>query len=89
MVLCSVIMYAFMFTAGIFGNKLYYSSAVRKIKRTKESADPRIPRDMLRSSIIGKGGTSGLWLTLFICLTALPTLILFYSQMIPMMSGGV
>ena len=44
---------------------------------------------MLRGSIIGKGGTSGLLLTLFICLTALPTLILFYSQMIPMMSGGV
>lgn len=89
LVLCSVMMYAFMFTAGIFGNKLYYSSAVRKIKRTKESADPRIPRDMLRGSIIGKGGTSGLLLTLFICLTALPTLMLFYSQMIPMMSGGV
>jgi len=32
--LCSAMMYAFMFTAGIFGNKLYYGSAVRKIKRT-------------------------------------------------------
>lgn len=85
--LCSAMLYAFMFTTGIFGNKLYYNSAVKKIKKTKASADPRIPAEGLRAMIIGKGGTSGLWLTLFICLAALPMLILFYGQMIPMMSG--
>lgn len=89
LVLCSAMTYAFMFTTGIFGNRLYYNSAVKKIKRTKASADPRMPPESLRGSIIGKGGTSGLWLTLFICLAALPMLIIFYSQMIPMMSGGV
>lgn len=86
--LCSAMLYAFMFTAGIFGNKLYYNSAVRKIKKTKASTDPRVPAEGLRALIIGKGGTSGLWLTLFICLAALPMLILFYGQMIPMMSGA-
>ena len=86
--LCSAMLYAFMFTAGIFGNKLYYNSAVKKIKRTKALTDPRIPPEGLRAMIIGKGGTSGLWLTLFICLAALPMLMLFYGQMIPMMSGA-
>ena len=86
--LCSAMFYAFMFTAGIFGNRLYYNSAVKKIKKAKASADPRIPSGGLRAMIIGKGGTSGLWLTLFICLAALPMLILFYGQMIPMMSGA-
>lgn len=86
--LCYAMMYAFMFTAGIFGNKLYYNSAVKKIKKIKNSADPRVPAEGLRAMMIGKGGTSGLWLTLFICLAALPMLILFYGQMIPMMNGA-
>lgn len=85
--LCSAMLYAFMFTAGIFGNRLYYNYALKKIKRIKSLADPHVPAEGLRAVIIGKGGTSGLWLTLFICLAALPMLILFYGQMIPMMSS--
>lgn len=74
LMLCSVIVYAFLFTMGLFGNKLYYNSALRKIRRAKSSGGS------VRAAIIKKGGTSALWLTLFICLTALPMLILWYGQ---------
>lgn len=77
LMICSAVFYAFMFTAGLFGNKLYYNSAVRKIRRAKTSGGD------VRASIIKKGGTSALWLTLFICLTVLPSIIFMYAQMLP------
>lgn len=76
LMICSMILYAFMFTAGLFGNKLYYSSAVRKIKKAKASRQGA----ELRAEIIKKGGTSALWLTLFICITALPAIIFMCAQ---------
>ncbi len=74
--LCSAIVYAFMFTVGLFGNKLYYNSAIRKIRKARSSGGN------VRDTVIRKGGTSALWLTLFICLTALPPMFIWYANII-------
>ncbi len=76
--LCSAIVYVFLFTAGLFGNRLYYNSAVRKIKRVKAVHT----ENDARAAIIKKGGTSALWLTLFICIMALPPLLMWYADII-------
>ena len=70
-----VIYYSFMFTTGLFGNRLYFNSALKKIKKAKsvQGGDPRM-------RIAGKGGTSGVWLAVFICLMALPAFILYFGQ---------
>lgn len=72
----SAIFYALMFTAGFFGNRLYYGSALKKIKRAK-SVCPEGERPRLDV----KGGTSGLWLALFICLMALPYAAIYIMQL--------
>lgn len=77
--ICYAVLYALMFTMGLYGNKLYFNSALKKIKKIKLSAEGK--NINIRQAIANKGGTSGLWLTLFICLTALPMLILMYSRM--------
>lgn len=71
-----VICYSFMFVTGLFGNKLYFNSAVKKIKKAKsvQSGD-------VRMRIAKKGGTSALWLVLFICLMALPSFIIYFGQL--------
>lgn len=85
LMLCSAIVYAFLFTTGLFGNKLYYNSAIRKIKKVKAL---RSEGDA-RSAIIKKGGTSSLWLTLFICVMALPPLALWYGQFFSVFGNAV
>lgn len=72
--LCSAASYALMFTAGIMANRLYYRSALKKIKKIK-SADGID----LRYTLCRKGGTSALLMVLFICLMALPSIILFMT----------
>lgn len=74
-----VLFYTLMFTTGLFGNKLYFDSAVRKIKKIK-SRETSPDSTVLRAKIVKKGGTSALWLVLFICLMALPSIILWFGQ---------
>lgn len=71
--ICSLVSYILMFTAGLYGNKLYYNFARRKIFRIKKYSDEA----MLRYSLNQKGGTSSLLMVLFICLRALPYFILW------------
>lgn len=71
----SAIFYAMMFTSGFLGNKLYYGSALKKIKRAKA-----VCAEGERPPLAKKGGTSGLWLTLFICLMAAPYVAVCLSQ---------
>lgn len=70
--LCTMLLYTLMFTAGLYGNRLYYVSALRKIKKIKARSDG----DDIRYILVKKGGTSALLLVLFICLVMLPPLIL-------------
>lgn len=76
----SVIFYAMMFTAGFFGNRLYYGVALKKIKRAKA-----VCAEGERPPLAQKGGTSGLWLAVFICLMALPYGLIYLSQFFGML----
>lgn len=78
MMLCSLIMYLMMFTAGLFGNKIYYAHTLKKIRKIKAYSNGTASIHTLNK----RGGTSGLWLALFICLMALPTYILFFGQVL-------
>ena len=71
-----VIYYSFMFISGLFGNRLYFNSAVKKIKKAKSEQSGDV-----RMKIAQKGGTSGIWLTVFICLMVLPMFIIYFGQM--------
>lgn len=81
--LCSIIVYALMFTAGLLGNKMYYSHTLKKIKKIKAYSDGESSVRILNQ----KGGTSGLWLTLFICLMALPYIFLSIAQFSSIMNS--
>lgn len=76
LMLCTAMVYALMFTAGLFGNKLYYSHSLKKIRKLKlfSGGASTVP------NLNQKGGTSGLWLTLFICLMAVPYIFLSIAQ---------
>ncbi|MBP1561224.1 MAG: DUF2628 domain-containing protein [Oscillospiraceae bacterium] len=76
MMICNAILYSLMFLSGLFGNRLYYNSALRKIKKVKETESGMI----LRQTLVKKGGTSALLMVLFICLTAVPYIALCISQ---------
>ena len=75
LMLCSAMVYALMFTAGLFGNKLYYGHTLKKRRKIKEYSNGAASIHILNK----KGGTSGLWLSIFICLMALPTYILLFG----------
>lgn len=83
--ICSLVSYAVMFTAGIYGNKLYYNFARKKIMRIKEYED----ESALRYSLTQKGGTSALLMVLFICLMAMPLTVIWISYLINFMSFPV
>lgn len=72
--LASAISYALMFTAGLMANRLYYHSALKKIKKIKsaEGID-------LRYTLCRKGGTSAGLMVLFICLMALPSAVILIA----------
>lgn len=70
-VLSYILMYAAMFFFGAFANKIYYKLAVKRTAKIKERTTPLTIRQTLRS----KGGTSALWLTLFICIYIMPYMI--------------
>lgn len=78
------IYYVLMFTFGFFGNRFYYDHSIRKIKRIKEL----YPGADIRPVLSAKGGTSALWLTLFICLSALPYFVLYFSQAAAMLTSA-
>lgn len=76
MMLCTLILYTLMFTAGLFGNKLYYNHTLKKIRKIKVNSDGA----GMINTLNRKGGTSGLWLTLFVCLMAVPYIFLYIAQ---------
>ncbi len=63
-----VLTYALMFFCGSFANRIYYKHSVRKTAKIKAAVPPQNLRQTLRR----KGGTSALWLVLFIILYILP-----------------
>lgn len=73
-VLVEAVSYALMFTAGLMANRLYYHSALKKIKKIKSAEGTD-----LRYALCKKGGTSALLMALFICLTALPAIVIFIA----------
>ena len=75
--ICSLASYALMFTAGLYGNNLYYNFVRRRIFRIKEYSDETVLRYLLGR----KGGTSALLMVLFICLMFLPVTVLWMSSM--------
>ncbi|MCM1480623.1 MAG: hypothetical protein NC085_13040 [Muribaculaceae bacterium] len=75
--LCTVVTYLLMFTAGVFGNKIYFGHVLKKIRTIKEYCADGEPTARILHE---KGGTSGLWLTLFICLMAVPYIFLSITQ---------
>lgn len=79
--ICSMASYALMFTAGLYGNKMYYHFARRKISRIKEYSDETVLRYLLGR----RGGTSALLMVLFICLMALPAAAMWVSYMFSIM----
>ena len=70
------IYYSLMFLFGFNANKFYFRSALRKIKAVKAKSDGYD----LRGEIVRKGGTSALWLVLFIILMAAPMTIMYIMQ---------
>ena len=74
--LASAISYALMFTAGLMANRLYYHSALKKIKKIKS-----VQGIDLRYTLCRKGGTSALLMVLFICLMALPSAAIIIAAM--------
>lgn len=74
--LCNFIFYALLFACGLFGNKLYFNSALKKIKKIKSHSDGM----SIRSQLVKKGGTSAIWLVVMICLVAVPGVLLYYTQ---------
>ncbi len=70
------IYYSLMFLFGFNANRFYFRSALRKIKAVKAKSDGY----NLRGEIVRKGGTSALWLVLFIVLMASPTAIMYIMQ---------
>lgn len=72
-----VITYSLMFVGGGFANLIYYKHAVKKISHIKERiAKPKESTD-IPSKLQKKGGTSGLLLSIFICIDALPYILLY------------
>ncbi len=70
-----VLSYSLMFFCGSHANSLYYKKALKKIKSIKQKGElSDMPPQNVSAVIVKKGGTSGLWLALFICLDALPYL---------------
>ncbi len=70
------IYYSLMFFFGFNANKFYFRKAVKKIKAVKAKSDGQ----NIRGEIVRSGGTSALWLVLFIVLMALPTAIIYLMQ---------
>lgn len=85
LMLCSLIIYALMFTAGLLGNKMYYSHTLKKIRKIKEYSDGKSDVQTLNR----KGGTSGLLLALFICLMAVPYIFLSIAQFSSIMNSAL
>ncbi len=71
------IFYSMMFLLGFNANKFYFRSAVKKIKKAKESGAADV-----RGEIVRKGGTSALLLVLFILLMISPTAIMYFIQFV-------
>ena len=76
LMLCSIIVYALMFTSGLMGNKLYYNHTLKKIGKIKSCSDSANDIYILNR----KGGTSGGLLALFICLMAIPYILLLFAD---------
>ena len=76
-----VIFYSLMFLLGFNANKFYFRSAVNKIKKVKAKSDGRDTR----GEIVRKGGTSAILLVTFILLMTLPSLIMYFIQLVPAM----
>lgn len=70
------IFYSLMFILGFNANKFYFHSAIKKIKAVKAKSDVQ----NIRGEIVRKGGTSALWMVLFIVLMTLPTAVLYIMQ---------
>ena len=83
LLISTAISYVLMFTFGFYGNKLYYSNSIRKIKKIKEIRSGA----ELRAVLFRKGGTSALLLSLFICLMALPYAAIYISQLSAVMGS--
>ncbi len=71
----TAIYYVLMFTFGFFGNRIYYDNVLKRIRNIKE-----VFGEHYRYEISHRGGTSALWLTLFICLSAIPYLAMYFMQ---------
>ncbi len=71
------IFYSMMLILGFNANKLYFRSALKKIKAVKENSDGRD----VRGEIVRKGGTSALLMVLFIVLMVLPATVLYMTQL--------
>ncbi len=69
-----IVSYGVMFFCGAFANWIYYRHAVKKTAKIKVSVPPQFLRQTLRS----KGGTSALWLVLFIIVYLLPYCLIYF-----------